>query len=152
MLVTEAIERANRSLDYLFQALEGIDPQEMALPNTIGLWSIKDVLNHLIVWEEEAAQAFEIWKVGIEPDWSHIVDLDKFNNETVGKRRGIPLSKIKNQLNLIHHGIIENLKSVPEDEFGKRGGIPKWLITLLTVHIDGHSERIRQYKEALQTA
>jgi len=152
MLVTEAIERANRSLDYLFQALEGIDPQEMALPNTIGQWSIKDVLNHLIIWEEEAAQAFEIWKVGIEPDWSHIVDLDKFNSETVGKRRGIPLSKIKSQLNLIHHGIIENLKSVPDDEFSKRGGIPKWLVTLLTVHIDGHSERIRQYKEALQTA
>lgn len=152
MLVTEVIERANKSLDNLFQALEGIEPQEMTIPNLIGQWSIKDVLNHLIIWEEEAAQALEIWKVGIEPDWSHIVDLDRFNNDTVGQRRGIPLSKIRNQLQMVHHGILENIKSVADDEFKRRGGIPKWLTTLLTSHIDGHTERIVQYKETLQTA
>jgi hypothetical protein len=152
MIVTEVVEKATRSLENLKQAIEDIDPQTMAIPNTIGAWSVKDVMNHLIVWDEEAAKAFEIWKVGIEPDWSYIDDLDEFNNKTVAERRKVPLSKIKNQLELVHGGVLENLKSVSDDEFNRRGGIPKWLIILLTKHIDDHAARIAEYKKSLNLA
>ena len=152
MLVTEVVERASRSLVNLQQAVEDIDPQTMALPNTIGDWSVKDVLSHLIVWEEEAAKAFEIWKVGINPDWSYIEDLDAFNNKTVVERRKVQLSKIKSQLEMVHGGVLENIKSVTDEEFIKRGGVPKWLIILMTKHVDDHTARIIEFKRTLDLA
>jgi len=152
MRVTEVVERANKSIDTLFETVESISSQEQAVPKAIGDWSVKDILNHITIWEEEAARAFEIWKVGIEPDWSHIADLDKFNDETVKQRRKLPLAKIKTQLQLIHNGVIENLKSVPDEIFIKRGRIPKWLITLITSHIEEHTVKITNYANSLETA
>ncbi|MCP4583265.1 MAG: ClbS/DfsB family four-helix bundle protein [candidate division Zixibacteria bacterium] len=152
MHVTEVVERANKSFNKLIETIESISSQEQAAPKAIGQWSVKDILNHITIWEEEAAKAFEIWKVGIEPDWSHIADLDIFNDETVKQRRKMPLAKIKDQLQLIHNGVIENLKSVPDEVFIKRGGVPKWLITLLTSHIEEHAVKIMDYIKSLESA
>jgi hypothetical protein len=152
MFVTEVVERAKKSFEKLQHTIEDIDPQLMASPSTIGEWSVKDVLNHIIIWEEEAAKAFEIWKVGIEPDWSHIADLDEFNGNTVEERRKTSLSKIREQLSLVHYGVLENVKSVPDEEYIKRGGVPKWLIILLTAHVDGHTERILEFKKSIHVA
>lgn len=152
MFVTEVVGRANQSIDKLQHAIEGIDSQLITLPGTISDWSVKDVLNHIIIWEEEAAKAFEIWKVGIEPDWSHIDDLDEFNNKTVKERRKVALSKIREQLPLVHYGVLENLKSVPDEEYIKRGGVPKWIIILLTAHLDGHTERILEFRNSIRLA
>lgn len=150
MLFTELIEKATRTIDDLMTVIDGMQSKEITAPRTIGEWSVKDALAHITIWEEEAAKAFEIWKLGIEPDWLHIKDLDEFNNTTVKERRRISLSKIKEQLRMVHHGVIENLKSVPEDEYLNRGGVPKWLITLITSHIDEHVEKIKAYKNSLE--
>jgi len=150
MLLTELVEKANESLGLLIQSTEGLYQGDMVIPNSIGKWSIKDVINHITAWEEEAAKAFEIWKVGIEPDWNHINDLDEFNNANVKQRRKIPLSKVINQLQMVHNGVIENIKSVSDDEYINRGGIPKWLVNLITSHLDEHAEKINNYKYALE--
>jgi hypothetical protein len=152
MKVTEVIEKASKSFGNLQKTIGDLDSQVMAIPETLGLWSVKDVLNHLTIWEEEAANAFEIWKVGIEPDWSHIEDLDRFNNETVAERRKIALSKVRGQLEVMHRGVLENIKSVPNEEYAKRGGVPRWLIILITQHIDEHTARINEFKQTLEMA
>lgn len=149
MMVTEVIQQAERALNALLGAIEGFDSQDLTNPGTIGEWSIKDVLNHIIAWEEEVAAAFEIWKVGIEPDWSYITDLDEFNANNVRQRKKLPVAKVKEQLNLIHHGVLENIKSVPDDEFARRGGVPRWLVTQITSHVEEHTRRILEFKESL---
>jgi len=151
MLVTEVVEKANGSLDALMDMVEGLPVAIVAAPKTIGEWSIKDVLAHLIGWGEEAARAFETWKVGVEPDWSHISDIDDFNNSSVKGRRRQSLAKVSDQLRLIHNGIIDHIKTVPESEFKRRGGIPKWLITLMITHVDEHQRRIEIFKRTLET-
>jgi hypothetical protein len=152
MAITEVVEKANKSITELFKVIDDMAPQDLAASKTIGNWSVKDVLNHLTIWEEEAAKAFEIWKVGIEPDWSHISDLDKFNDTTVKERRKNNLTKIKSQLQLIHNGVIENIKSVSDEEYAKRGGAPKWLANLITDHVAEHTARIIEYKKTLEHA
>jgi len=152
MLITEIVEKANKSINELFEIIDDMSPQDLAAAKAIGNWSVKDILNHLTIWEEEAAKAFEIWKVGIEPDWSHIRDLDQFNDITVKDRRKNNLTKIKSQLQLIHNGVIENIKSVSDEEYAKRGGAPKWLTNLITTHIGEHTARILEYKKTLEHA
>jgi len=68
----------------------------------------------------------------------------------VEKRRKIPLSKIMEQLQLVHNGVIENIKSVADSEYNSRGGIPGWLKTLITTHINEHTNRIEIFKCSLQ--
>ena len=150
MLVTELVEKANKSIGNLLDAIENIPAQEMTTPNTISKWSIKDILNHIAIWEEEAAKSFEIWKVGIEPDWSYVNNLDEFNNRTVKQRRKLSLAKIINQLNLVHNGVLENITSVSDTEYYNRGGIPKWLVILVSSHIDEHTKRIIEYKNTVE--
>ena len=55
-------------------------------------------------------------------------------------------------LALVHNGVIENLKSVSDEEYHKRGGVPKWLITLITSHVEKHAERIEAFKNSLVQA
>jgi hypothetical protein len=152
MLVTELIEKANKSLAGLIECIEDIPNQELISPKTIGEWSIKDVLSHITIWEEEAAKAFEIWKIGIEPDWSHIADLDEFNNTTVKQKRRSSVAKVIEQLKFVHNGVLENIHSVPESEYNNRGGVPRWLVDLITSHIDEHAEKIIKYKNSLEQA
>lgn len=149
-MVTEVVQQAERALNALLEAIEAFDSQDLTNPRTIGEWSIKDVINHIIAWEEEVAGAFEIWKVGIEPDWSHITNLDEFNANNVRQRKKLPVAKVKEQLSMIHHGVIENIKSVPDDEFIRRGGVPKWLVTQITSHLQEHTRRILEFKQSLQ--
>ncbi len=146
LVITEVIEAANRSITAFLELISDFPQEALTKPKAIGEWSIKDIILHLAIWEEEAAGAFEIWKIGIEPDWSHIDDLDKFNQETINSRRRWSTTKAIERLKSVHGGIIENIKSVPESEINKRGGLPRWLRTLITSHIEEHAEKVAAYK------
>ncbi len=149
LIITEAIEAANRSITAFLEVLADIPQESLTKPKTVGDWSIKDIIIHLAVWEEEAARAFEIWKIGIEPDWSHIDNLDKFNQESINSRRRWSTSKAIEHLKTVHNGIIENIKSFPESEFAKRGGMPRWLYSQITSHIEEHAAKVAAYKHRL---
>lgn len=146
MVVTEVVEKANKALVNLLAAVESLPAESHSVPKAIGDWSIKDLLAHLIAWEEEAARAFEIWKIGVNPDWSHIKDIDEFNAQAVKDRRKVAFPKIVEQLQLVHGGLIDNLKSVSDSEFSKRGGVPRWLANLLIDHLDEHAEKVIAFK------
>lgn len=146
MVVTEVVEKANKALENLMSAVESLPAESHSVPKAIGEWSIKDMLAHLIAWEEEAAKAFEIWKIGVEPDWNHIKDIDEFNAQAVKERRKVAFPKIMEQMRLVHDGIIDKLKSVSDAEFSKRGGVPRWLVNLIIDHLEEHTEKIIAYK------
>jgi hypothetical protein len=150
MAVTEVLEKANAALNSLLAVVEDMPADSLTSPKTIGEWSVKDVLAHITVWEEETAKAFVIWKIGVEPDWGHIKDLDEFNNSTVKDRRKQTLPKIIEQLKLAHNGVMDNVKSMSDADIKKRGGVPKWLVTQITMHINEHTERIIAYKSTFQ--
>jgi|GEM_PF-1959646 len=146
LAITEVIEAANRSIAAFLDLISDFPQEALTRPKAIGEWSIKDIIIHLAIWEEEAAGAFEIWKIGIEPDWSHIEDLDKFNQESINSRRRWSTTKAIERLKSVHSGIIENIKAVPDSEITRRGGLPRWLCTLITSHIDEHTEKVAAYK------
>jgi len=150
MVVTEVVEKANKALANLLAAVESLPAESHSVPKAIGDWSIKDLLAHLIAWEEEASRAFDIWKIGVNPDWSHIKDIDEFNAQAVKDRRKVAFPKILEQLQLVHGGIIDKLKSVSDSEFSKRGGVPRWLANLIIDHLDEHTEKIVAYKSNYQ--
>jgi hypothetical protein len=150
MAVTDVLERATAALNRLISTVEDIPIDAMTSPKTIGEWSVKDVLAHITCWEEESAKAFQVWKIGIEPDWSHIGDLDEFNNSSVKERRKQSLGKIIEQLKTVHKGVMDKIKSVPEADMTRRGGIPKWLETQITEHIEEHIDKILAFKSTVQ--
>ncbi|NLI14654.1 MAG: ClbS/DfsB family four-helix bundle protein [candidate division Zixibacteria bacterium] len=150
MVVTEIIEKANQSLAKLLAAIESLPAETHSIPKAIGEWSIKDILAHLIAWEEEASKALDIWKIGVDPDWNHIKDIDEFNAQAVKERRKVAFPKIIEQLRLVHGGIIDKLKSISDSEFSKRGGVPRWLANLIIDHLDEHTEKIIAFKEKFE--
>jgi hypothetical protein len=151
MVVTEVVEKANKALENLLGALENLPAESQTVPKTIGEWSIRDLLAHLIAWEEEAAKAFEIWKIGVEPDWGHIKDIDDFNARAIKDRRKLSYAKTVEQLQIVHGGVIDNIKSVSDSEFARRGGVPRWLANLIIDHLNEHTERILSYKSGLES-
>jgi hypothetical protein len=150
MAVTEVLEKANAALNALLSVIEDMPADSLTSPKTIGEWSVKDILAHITVWEEETAKAFVIWKIGVEPDWSHIKNLDEYNNATVKERRKQSLAKVVDQLKLVHNGVMDNVKSMSDADLKKRGGVPKWLVTQITIHINEHTEKVLAYKNTFQ--
>jgi hypothetical protein len=150
MVVTEVSEKASKTLEDLLAAIDNIPSAAMNAPKTIGEWSVKDILTHILTWEEEAARAFETWKIGVNPVWSHIRDIDEFNAAGVKEKRKLSLTKAIDQLTQVHTGIIESIKSVPDTEFARRGGIPGWLVNLISDHVNEHIQRILEYKNSIE--
>jgi uncharacterized damage-inducible protein DinB len=149
MIVTEVAQRASKVLEDLLAAIENIPAALLTAPKAIGEWSVKDVLGHIIAWEEEAANALATWKIGVEPDWNHIRDIDEFNASAVKEKRKQSSAKIIEQLKSVHTRIIENIKTVQDQEYAKRGGIPRWLVNLIIDHVDEHLQRIIEYKNTI---
>ncbi|MGF1504594.1 MAG: DinB family protein [Anaerolineae bacterium] len=42
------------------QAVEGLSAEEMLRPSAVGIWSIKDVMAHLVAWESELITALKV--------------------------------------------------------------------------------------------
>ncbi|HJX61128.1 MAG TPA: DinB family protein [Dehalococcoidia bacterium] len=48
----------------LLVAVEGLSVEEMARPGAVGRWSVRDVLAHILAWEEEAVTRLDLLAAG----------------------------------------------------------------------------------------
>ena len=87
-------ERLRRAQAEFLAATEGIDPDTM-----VGGWSLRDVVAHLVDWNEEILLAAEhrLGRVA-EPAHHPIVDHDRFNAESAARHVGDDWLALKDEL------------------------------------------------------
>src|SRR5687768_5811266 len=92
MRKSDVIEELKNARADLLSALEGLTPEQMMRPGVVGMWSIKDILAHLVAWESEVVTALNQVQNKKKPSILKIEDIDDWNQEQyhVSARRLLP--------------------------------------------------------------
>ena len=102
----------------------------------IGEWSVKDVLAHLVDWEQRCLNWIEASFRGETPEtpapgmtWK---DIDILNQQIFAKHRNRTLEAVLDEFNSSYQAILKTVEDISEEDltnphrFGWRAGRPLW--------------------------
>jgi len=104
----------------ILEAIEGMKPDEMTRENTIGLWSVRDVILHIAMWEGEAIKAMAVWRTGHDYDWSYVRDIQMFNEFFIDAGGDLQVGQVLKMFNLTHSPLVADVAALPTRS-GKTG-------------------------------
>jgi len=114
----------------LEKQLEGLTPEVMQTAGVIGSWSIKDILAHLIDWEQRFLGWYHAGLRGEDLDipapgmtWR---DLDLLNQKIYEKNKDRSLKSVMREFDASYHQIMETVRDFEEEEIFEPGHYP-WL-------------------------
>jgi hypothetical protein len=130
----ELIESTYAERRKLVEKLEGLSPDEMVYPGSMGEWSVKDILQHLVDWEQRWISWYETGKRGEEVhtpapgyNWRQMGLLNELYRQ---KHKDRPLEDVLKDFNASYVQIMEVIEHIPEDElltpgiYGWTGKLP----------------------------
>jgi hypothetical protein len=123
------IEAAQTERAALEKLLTTLTPEQMTQPRTIGDWAAKDVLAHLIEWEQMVIRWYQAGtkrKVPAVPseefNWAQLPQL----NHTIYLRYcDVDLAEIQKQFRASYKKVMKTIESIPEQELFTKGQY-KW--------------------------
>jgi len=151
----QIIETAQAERAALEQLLASLTPEQMIQPKVVGDWSAKDVLAHLIEWEQMAVNWYEAGvkgKVPVTPseeyNWGQLPQL---NHALYLKHRDRGLADIQKDFTASHKKIMKTIQNIPEKELFTRGHFA-WTKnnTLAAYFISGTSSHYRWARTTLR--
>jgi hypothetical protein len=150
--ITETAQAERAALE---QLLANLTPEQMIQPKIVGDWSAKDVLAHLIEWEQMVVEWYEAGvkgKVPVTPseeyNWGQLPHL---NHAIYLKHRDKTLVDIQKNFKISYKKILKTIQGIPEKELFTRGHYA-WTKnnTLAAYFISGTSSHYRWARTTLR--
>lgn len=111
----EMLGKLAREWDALLEIVCRVPEGTMDAPGVGGSWSVKDVLGHITVWEEETIKAGDAGRKGLDlPSYG---DTDEWNERDVIKRRALPAHATLVEMGAVHQRFVSWLEGLPDDAF-----------------------------------
>jgi uncharacterized damage-inducible protein DinB len=88
----EVLEQIRQARQNILAALEGLPDDAMLRPGVVGVWSVKDLLAHLSVWQSELITALsQLNRPKVVPEIVNVEDIDGWNDDQYREnvRRGL---------------------------------------------------------------
>ena len=119
------IETAQTERTVLEKLLATLTSEQMTQPHTVGDWSAKDVLAHLIEWEQMVMRWYQAGVKGRVPatpsqeyNWGQLPQL---NHAIYLQYRNTDLADIQKEFKSSYKKIIKKIEGIPEKELFTRG-------------------------------
>jgi uncharacterized damage-inducible protein DinB len=154
----DARESLARERGKLLAALEGLSEEEMARPGAVGRWSVRDVLAHLLAWEEEAVTRLDLLAAERPQDFARIVDeeeLEAWNARAHQRYAGLALAEVMRRLRDVQGRILAALDSLSEERLGTDAGpvpVRNWLPECTYAHEQEHCADILAWRRSIETS
>ncbi len=145
-MLLERLDEAWRSLK---AAYSGLPDDEMTEPCVTGTWSIKDIIAHVVAWEEESLAALPLILEGKKtPRYSvRYGGIDAFNAKKAEECRRLPLSEVLRRRDDTHRRLVAFLETVPEDPLARETRFRRRLRLDTYGHYAKHATAIRVWRE-----
>jgi hypothetical protein len=142
--------------------LAEFDVQQMDQPGTVGKWSIKDTVAHIVVHERWMIQWITIRLEGGHPTLQPYAmpdeDLDQLNEQIYQENLSVPLDEIMRDLEITHAQALKLVETSAEEDildprrFQLQGGEPLWNAIAANTfeHYEEHALDIRRWQVALR--
>jgi uncharacterized protein (TIGR03083 family) len=118
----EAIEIERNALQ---QLLAELSPDQMVEPGTVGEWSVKDVLAHLLEWEQMVLRWHSAGlrgKVPVTPaegfNWAQLPQL---NQQIFEKHHDRPLDEIQKEFSSSYKKMLKTIQGLSDEDLFTRG-------------------------------
>jgi hypothetical protein len=131
----------------LLAAIDGLSPEQMAIP-VFADWSVKDILAHIVSWEEYTLLDFQRVARGHMPALASFKqqDVDSFNALVMSLRRGFPLGQVTDELEANRRATIAALNALPDERLAQ-GQFARIWATITAGHDHEHAEDIRKWRQ-----
>jgi hypothetical protein len=116
-ILLERIRTERRRLEL---NLEGLSAEQMVVTGVVGSWSVKDILAHLVDWEQRFLGWYKVGKRGEHPEipatgigWEN---LDELNQQIYEKHRDRSLGEVLDDFHASFAQVLQAVELMEEDE------------------------------------
>ncbi|MBA4365838.1 MAG: hypothetical protein C0398_07580 [Coprothermobacter sp.] len=139
----QLLDEAQKEYEALGKQVASFTPEEMVRPGVIGVWSIKDILAHLLEWQRMYMGWYEAGLRGQKPatpakgyNWS---ELPALNQDIYERYKDAKLEAVRNQLEASHKHMLDVAGLLSEEELFTSGRY-KWTgISTLAAYVNSCS-------------
>jgi hypothetical protein len=117
---SDLLESTVHEREKLEEKIAGMTPKELVFPGSMGEWSVKDILQHLVDWEQRWIGWYEAGKRGEtvhtpEPgyNWRQMGLLNEVYRQ---KHINRPLADVMDDFHSSHAQIMDVVRLIPEEE------------------------------------
>jgi hypothetical protein len=134
--------------------IAGLRPEQMVIGGVVGDWSVKDILAHIVAWEQRMVMWAGRYLAGespLLPDGPE--DVDRLNAEIYEQHKDRPLEQIVDRFRLSYPQALQVAEETSVDDlfdperFAARGGQPLWIMVAANTvwHYQEHREEIEAW-------
>ena len=115
---SELLGRIETRWQALLASYAGLTDAQMTAPGVVGAWSIKDIIGHVSVWEEEALAHLPVVLASRRPPRYSVTHggINAFNAVMTQRNRDLPLRDVLRRRDETHRRLLEFVARVPEAE------------------------------------
>jgi hypothetical protein len=142
----------------LLQALDGLSEEEMTRANAVVRWSVRDVLAHVLAWEEEAVARLDLLATNRPQDFAPITneeELEAWNDSAHQRYSGLALAEVMGRLTDVQGRILAGLDSLSEERLATDAGpvpVHNWLPGCTYAHAQEHCADILDWRRSIETS
>ena len=130
------------------ESYAGLPEAQLTEPGAIGEWSVKDILSHVTIWEEEALTHLPLIIAGGRPPrYVTYGGIDAFNARMIEQRRGLSLADVRQRLDETHRRLISFIQSAPVEQFARETRARRRLRLDTYGHYPLHTAAIQDWRE-----
>jgi DinB superfamily len=153
----QAIHRMIAVRRSMLALVAGIPEAEVLRPRTLGQWSVKDVLGHLLSCDEETLRRFRLIERGRGNRivwFESMAFADRFNARTVARTRRYGLAELRRRMARARAELIERVRRLPAGAFRDPSHaypIVEWFPVSGWTHEQEHLSEVRSWWRARRT-
>ena len=143
------LERLDARWQDLLASYDGLSDGEMTAPGVTGAWSVKDIVAHVTVWEEEALTHLPVVLAGKRPPRYSVAHggINAFNALMTQRNRDVPLREVLRRRDETHRRLVAFIEAVPESECRGDTRFRRRLRLDTYGHYAVHTRAIRRWRE-----
>ena len=148
----ERVDRLLKAIDVAWAAFNasfaGLSNVQLEETGVVGDWSVKDLMAHVTVWENEALTDLPMIAEGHKPQTyaARYGGIDAFNAKMEQQWRGLSLRDVRQQLADTHEHLISYIRSVPRELLDSKSRFRRRLRLDTYGHYPIHTEHIRAWR------
>jgi hypothetical protein len=109
-------------------SIEGLDEATICREPVVDDWTIKDILGHIVSWNEEFRANIAMILKGEHPGYDHEIseedNFSRWNRQWIGKKRSYSLEQIIADVERDYQEAVALIEGLKTDEYRKRGVTP----------------------------
>jgi len=154
MQIADILEKTEASREQLDLALDGLSPEQMGMPGVMGVWSVKDILAHIAVWQSRLVRLLFQLARQQKPQWD-MRDVDGINAQIYAQQKDRPLDLVLEDMEGVFEQGCLRLEALREADLVRRVGnatLAEIIAANTYEHDDEHAAQIAAWRSQLPPA